>query len=117
MNSAILKVRPLTAFLLTGLLLMMTPGLAWSRNFGGFDRHGAFCKHPAVHWRYGGSFSSTWFVSEGGVCISTNKHPDDVAYIKITSPASHGIAGKDGPFGIAYHPTPGCKGRTRLFTR
>ena len=109
MNVAILRVRSLTAFLLAGLLLL-TPSFAWSRNFGGFNRQGAFCKHPSVPWRYGGSFSSTWFVSVGGVCISTNKHPDNVSYIKITSPASHGIAGKDGPFGIAYHPSPGFKG-------
>jgi hypothetical protein len=108
-NTAILSVRSLTAFLLTGLLLL-TPSFAWSRNFGGFNRQGAFCKHPPVHWRYGGSFSSTWFVSQDGVCMSTNNHPDDVSYIKITSPASHGIAGKNGPFGIAYHPSPGFKG-------
>jgi len=68
------------------------------------------CQHPPMPWRYGSSFSSTWYVAAGGVCTSTNTHPNNISRIQITAQPSHGVAGKNGIFGIAYRPTPGYRG-------
>jgi hypothetical protein len=61
-------------------------------------------------WRYGDSFSFTWYVAAGGVCTSTNRHPENISRIEITAQPSHGIAGKNGISGIAYRPIPGYRG-------
>jgi hypothetical protein len=44
------------------------------------------------------------------VCTSTSNHPDNIAAIRILQRPKHGIAGKNGPYGIAYRANPGFKG-------
>jgi hypothetical protein len=70
----------------------------------------ARCHHYPIHWRYGASTSTIWRTTEGSECASTSLHPNDVGAIVIVSKPHHGIAGKDGPFGVAYKPNWGFRG-------
>jgi hypothetical protein len=70
----------------------------------------AKCEHPPVPWSFGSSISSTWRITDGTACASTSLHPENIAKIEIEARPKHGIAGRNGPFGIAYKPKPGFKG-------
>jgi hypothetical protein len=70
----------------------------------------AKCAHPPIPWKFGGSISSSWRSTDGSVCVSTSNHPNHIASIEITSKPSNGVAGKNGPFGVAYKPNPGFRG-------
>jgi hypothetical protein len=70
----------------------------------------AACKHPPVPWRFGQSITSEWVTDNKSVCVSTNYHPENIANIEIERKPEHGVAGKSGPFGIAYKPNPGFHG-------
>jgi hypothetical protein len=70
----------------------------------------AACHHQHMPWRFDQSFSSTWRTDNRSVCTSTNYHPEYIAKIEIVSKPQHGIAGKNGPYGIAYKPEPGFHG-------
>ncbi|HEV7600554.1 MAG TPA: Ig-like domain-containing protein [Bradyrhizobium sp.] len=69
----------------------------------------AKCQHPPTAWQFGQPFVATWR-TDGAVCTSTSNHPENIAEIKVTEKPKHGIAGRNGPHGIAYRPTPGFKG-------
>jgi hypothetical protein len=75
----------------------------------------ARCEHPRIPWTFGKTISSTWRLTDGSVCSSTNTKPEHVEKIEIESKATNGIAGKAGPFAVAYKPNPGFKG-TDVFT-
>lgn len=70
----------------------------------------AACHHPPMPWHFDQSFSSTWRTDDQSVCTSTNYHPENIARIEIVSRPHHGIAGKNGPYGVAYKPEPGFHG-------
>jgi hypothetical protein len=70
----------------------------------------AKCEHPPVPWSFGSSMHSTWRITGGTPCTSTHLHPENIARIEIEARPKHGVAGKDGPFGVAYKPSPGFKG-------
>jgi hypothetical protein len=69
----------------------------------------ADCRHDHIHWLFGESTTTDWY-TDGTTCLTTMVHPDHIAEIKIKSRPAHGIAGKSGPFGVAYQPRPGFKG-------
>jgi hypothetical protein len=69
----------------------------------------AGCEHPPIPWSFGRTTSSTWR-TDGSICSSTNNHPENIDKIEIESRAQNGIAGKSGPFVVAYKPNPGFKG-------
>jgi hypothetical protein len=70
----------------------------------------AKCSHPPTPWKFGGSLSSTWRTTEDSVCLSTSNHPENIATIEIEAKPKNGVAGKNGPYGIAYKPNPGFRG-------
>jgi hypothetical protein len=70
----------------------------------------AKCEHPKIPWAFGRTISSTWRLTGGGTCTSTNNHPENIEKIEIESKAKNGIAGKSGPFAVAYQPNPGFTG-------
>ncbi len=70
----------------------------------------AKCTHPRVAWTYNRTVHSTWRVTDGTPCKMTNKNPQNIQKIEIERKPSHGIAGKDGPFGVAYKVNNGFKG-------
>ena len=70
----------------------------------------AKCTHPRVPWRYGQTVHSTWRTTDGATCTMTNRFADKIQKIEIERKPNHGMAGKDGPFGVAYKPKEGFKG-------
>ena len=70
----------------------------------------AECKHAPIPWEFGRSISSTWRITGGSTCGSNNYHPENIARIEIETRPKNGVAGKSGPFGVAYKPNPGFKG-------
>lgn len=70
----------------------------------------AKCTHPRIPWAYGRTVHSTWRVTDGTPCKMTNKNPQNIQKMEIELKPSHGIAGKDGPFGVAYKVNDGFKG-------
>jgi hypothetical protein len=60
-------------------------------------------------WQFGSSFVGTWR-TDGAVCTSTSNHPENIAAISVVQRPKHGIAGKNGPYGIAYKPDSGFRG-------
>jgi hypothetical protein len=71
----------------------------------------AECDRPFINWGWGVTVNSTWHTSGGSVCVVTFRWPEYNAKIDIASKPKHGMAGKDGPFGVAYKPNPGYRGR------
>lgn len=69
----------------------------------------AGCVHPMTAWQFGSSFVGTWR-TDGAVCPSTSNHPENIAAISVVQRPKHGIAGKNGPYGIAYKPDSGFRG-------
>jgi hypothetical protein len=72
----------------------------------------AKCEHPPIPWSFGKSISTTWRTIGGSVCASANYHPQHIAKIEIETRPANGIAGKNGPFAVAYKPNPGLRDRT-----
>jgi hypothetical protein len=70
----------------------------------------AKCEHPLVTWSFGSSMHSTWLTTDGSACVSTHRSPEYIDRIEIEARPKHGIAGKNGRFGVAYKPSPGFKG-------
>jgi hypothetical protein len=70
----------------------------------------AKCTKPPMPWKFGGSLSSTWRTTEDSVCQTTSNHPENIASIEIDAKPKNGIAGKNGPYGVAYKPNPGFRG-------
>jgi hypothetical protein len=70
----------------------------------------AACKHPPIPWRFGQQVSTTWRTDGKSVCTSTSNHPEHIERIEIESKPQHGIAGKNGPLGVAYKPDSGFHG-------
>ena len=70
----------------------------------------AACKHDRIPWRFGQSMASMWVTDDRSVCTSTHNHPEHIAKIEIESRPQHGVAGKSGPFAVAYKPNPGFHG-------
>jgi hypothetical protein len=69
----------------------------------------ATCQHPPTKWAYDQKLSQTWY-SDGDICTDIANFPQSIAEIKITARPKHGVAGKNGPFGVAYRPDAGFKG-------
>jgi hypothetical protein len=69
----------------------------------------ARCEHEKTAWQFGRSFTGIWRTN-GTICTSTSNHPENIAQIVVVRKPSHGIAGRNGPYGIAYKPNPGFKG-------
>ena len=69
----------------------------------------AGCVHPMTAWQFGSSFVGTRR-TDGAVCTSTSNHPENIAAISVVQRPKHGIAGKNGPYGIAYKPDSGFRG-------
>ena len=70
----------------------------------------AKCDKPPMPWKFGGNLTTTWRSTEGSVCTTTSNHPQNIEKIKIISKPQHGVAGRDGPFGVAYKPDAGYRG-------
>jgi len=84
---------------------VVSPADAGTRHHGG----GPGREHPPTEWRYGQQFSQTWRTN-GDVCTSISRHPEQIYEIRITEQAKHGVSGKNGQYGIAYKPTPCFQG-------
>lgn len=65
------------------------------------------CKHEAIPWKFGKQVSTTWQTDDKSVCKTANNRPQHIEKIEIVSKPQHGIAGKDGPFAVAYKPEEG----------
>jgi hypothetical protein len=65
---------------------------------------------PALVVGVRSSLASTWHTTGGSPCASTSRHPEHIEKIEIDMKPKHGIAGKNGSFGVAYKPNPGFKG-------
>lgn len=70
----------------------------------------AVCMHDPVRWEFGQTLAFTWVTDDKSVCTTGHLRPQNIAKIEIETKPKHGIAGKDGPFGIAYKPQPGFHG-------
>jgi hypothetical protein len=73
------------------------------------DAHAA-CKHDRIPWRYGQSIASVWVTDDRSVCTSTSNEPQYIEKIEIETRPQHGIAGKSGPYAVAYKPNRGFHG-------
>jgi hypothetical protein len=81
-------------------------------GLGGMLPNAAYagCKHDAIPWKFGKQTFSKWQTDNTSVCKSTNNRPQHIQKIEIVSKPQHGLAGKDGPFGVAYKPEAGFHG-------
>lgn len=71
----------------------------------------AKCEHFPIPWTFGGPAQlATWRISGGSSCSSTMNHPENIASIEIEIRPKNGIAGRNGPYGVAYQPNSGFKG-------
>jgi len=70
----------------------------------------ATCTKHRTHWSFGKNTSVNWRTSGGSVCLSTTSRPQNIEKIEISSKPQNGIAGRNGPFGVAYKPNAGYRG-------
>jgi hypothetical protein len=91
----------------TGHLFRLFYGFVLLLSGSGFAYAG--CVHPKTAWQFGSAFVGTWR-TDGAVCTSTSFHPENIAAISVVQRPKHGIAGKNGPYGIAYKPDTGFRG-------
>jgi hypothetical protein len=88
-------------FAVTALLAMQIGTLS--------EAHAA-CRHDRMPWRFGETMASVWVTDDKSVCTSTHSHPENIAKIEFESKPQHGIAGKSGPYAVAYRPNAGFHG-------
>lgn len=69
----------------------------------------ATCKHDGVSSVFR-TAALSWVTDDKSVCTMTMHSPDHIAKIEIDSKPQHGVAGRSGPFGVAYKPEPGFHG-------
>ncbi|MCX7308990.1 MAG: hypothetical protein NTZ72_14025 [Afipia sp.] len=71
----------------------------------------AKCEHPPIPWSFGrDAIRSAWRITDGSACSTRMNHPEHIAGIEIENKPKNGIAGRDGPYGVAYQPNNGFKG-------
>jgi len=71
----------------------------------------AKCEHPPIPWKFGkGAVNSVWTITDGSSCSSSSNRPQHIQDIEVVTKPKFGIAGRDGPNGVAYQPNPGFKG-------
>jgi len=70
----------------------------------------AGCNGGDVNWHFGKTTRTIWFTSATSPCQSISNHPENIDRIEITERAENGLAGKNGPYGVAYVAKPGFKG-------
>jgi hypothetical protein len=74
----------------------------------------AACKHDGIPWQFGQSIASVWITDDKSVCTSTSNHPEHIEKIEIEMKPEHGIAGKSGPYAVAYKPVLGYHGSDKF---
>jgi hypothetical protein len=74
----------------------------------------AACKKDPVLWEFGQAIDTIWITDTSSVCTSIHWYPENIEKIQIIAKPKHGVAGTNGPFGVAYKPQSGFHGSDKF---